>query len=108
MRQSLFQNKERTIETTDNIQLAISRPNGRDFSSGDLATGRYDKIEERWIFNCSEPETLRWLEASFAQPVNVIGGCLPIHSMDFVTYMRDVIAHRKGLVINIQEIQEEE
>ena len=107
MRQSLFQNKERSIALADRIQLNISRPHGKDFSHGDLATAKYDTIEQRWVFSCSEPETLRWLETTFSQPVNVIGGCLPINSMEFVTYMRDVIAHRRGLVINIQDIEEE-
>jgi hypothetical protein len=101
MRHSLFQTNEKT--TPASIKIAVSRPHGKNIGNDVVATGHYDNIEEKWLFNCSEPETLRWLQTSFAQPVNVVGGCLPVYSVDFVTYMRDVVAHRKGLVIDIQD-----
>lgn len=105
MRYSLFQNQDKNNKTT-NVKLTISRPHGKNIGNDVVATGQYDSIEEKWIFNGGEPATLRWLETNFAQPVNVIGGCLPVHSMDFLTYMRDVVAPRRGLVVDIQPIED--
>lgn len=101
MRHRLFAEKD-TREKAHNVTLAISRPHAKNINGGVIATGQYNVAEGRWAFSCQEPETVRWLDTSFAQPVNVVGGNLPIDSMDFVVYIRDVVMHRRGLVMEIK------
>jgi hypothetical protein len=100
-RYTLF-SKNNNTNNVSNLQLSVSQPHVRNLYNSTVATGHYDAIEEKWLFECSEPATKRWLDTTFAQPVNVVGGQLPIDSLDFVTYIRDVVMHRKGLMLEIQ------
>ena len=101
-RATLF-SKEDKHETVSRLVLNVSHPSARSLDTGLVAQGQYDVAEARWFFECDEPSTKRWLETTFSQPINVIGGQLSIDSIDFVTHVRDVIMHRKGLTLEIRQ-----
>jgi len=102
-RRSTLFSKEENHETVSGLVLSISQPCGRSLNTGEIALGQYDTEEGRWMFECNDPAIARWLQVTFSQPVNVIGGQLAIDSFDFVTHIRDAVMHRKGLTLEIKQ-----
>ena len=88
------------------LTLSIFKPSGKNMKSTDrVADGHWDAAEQKWTFSGDDDSLTQWLDNAFAQPVIGRDGRttgsnkLPVGSMAFVAYMKDVMLPRKGLTM---------
>jgi hypothetical protein len=88
------------------LEAGLTFLSGRNMKSTDVvATGKFNNVEKKWEFSGSDDVLAAELEDLFANQVigrdaRTAGSArMPINSMQYVSYMKDVILPRKKLFL---------